>query len=564
MVGHTGARSVEAPRRSRSAVLAAAALVLIVATVACRPMSMGSASAQLGNDVVGCPQFQASTSAPCGPQPMLWSSITAPYESFANGDPYTTKCGRNLTPSVAACTSGTYPGGATNELYDPTGYEYAIEVGAADVGVPLNFQIWDAGSYQRTTGAPTTQSTTVTMTAGSTTLNRTSGASFTATNVGRSITGTGIPAGAVVFSYVNANRVTISQPASSSGTNRAVTISTPTDCNANAAPFNAPPYASAPWNQQHCQTGDAGSTPIQVQVFENDGNPDDDEIAYDTPISACHLYVGPGAGAATYKNAWATVCSFVPTATGVYPVRIKSSAIVLPDGTALTDTGSGYNNFALRVTGGSATRVHQIDQLSIWLNTPGANPQVYLTEITTEDAGQRLQIDLFDPGDGNSGQYTIQVLAPPSGAPGTVPTGGTVIPAPGYADSCRYNPTASPTRGPDVAEPNGAAALDCRVTTKFTGSASVYNNNWLSIEIDIAEDYVCDTDCWWTVKYDFGTASLPTDRTVWAPVLFDKPAPPATTTTTTEATTTTTSSTVPEPLGSPTNGPLGWPSGPQA
>ena len=59
--------------------------------------------------------------------------------------------------------------------------------------------------------------------------------------------------------------------------------------------------------------------------------------------------------------------------------------------------------------------------------------------------------------------------------------------------------------------------------------ANKYNNNWLSIEIDIADDYTCETDCWWTVKYDFGsTNGLPTDRTVWSPFVFevaDEPAP---------------------------------------
>ena len=82
----------------------------------------------------------------------------------------------------------------------------------------------------------------------------------------------------------------------------------------------------------------------------------------------------------------------------------------------------------------------------------------------------------------------------------------------------------------------------------------------MSIEVDIADDYVCDTDCWWTIKYDFGSGSLPTDRTVWSPILIDKPAASATTTSTVVETTTTT--TMPIPLGSPRNQPL--PEGPSA
>ena len=160
------------------------------------------------------------------------------------------------------------------------------------------------------------------------------------------------------------------------------------------------------------------------------------------------------------------ICTFTPTQTGIYPVRVKSSSITLPDGTVVTDTGSGYNQFALRVGGGTTTRLYATGNLSLFLNTPAAEARLYLAEVTTADAGKRMQVDLFDPGDGNSGTYTLQVLAPPSGAPGVVPSTGTVIPAPGYADSCRYNDTPSATRGPDVAAPAGNVAANCTVVTR--------------------------------------------------------------------------------------------------
>jgi hypothetical protein len=151
---------------------------------------------------------------------------------------------------------------------------------------------------------------------------------------------------------------------------------------------------------------------------------------------------------------------------------VKSSAIVRPDGTAITDTGSGYNGFSLEVTGGTtpvSTHLYALDDLSIWTNTPAAGARVFLAEVGPGSAGKRLQVDLFDPGDGTTGQYTLQVLAPPAGAPGAVPTTGAAIPAPGLADSCRFNPTPSATRGPDVSGSGGADAADCRVTTTRVG-----------------------------------------------------------------------------------------------
>ena len=313
------------------------------------------------------------------------------------------------------------------------------------------------------------------------------------------------------------------------------------DCASNLPPFNTSPY-SGYVGTQNCQTGDSGTVRTQFQVFENDGNPV--TIGYDQPIEACHLYLPPDTGASVHKNAWAPVCTFTPTQAGIYPFRMKTSGITLPDGTVITDSGYGYNNVALRVSGGSTTRLYATGALSIYTNVAGTDARIYLAEITTADAGRRLEVDVFDPGDGASGSATVQVLAPPSGAPGSVPTGGTVLPAPGYADSCRYNDTPSATRGPTVAEPLGQVAASCMVTTRNPGlsPANKYNNNWLRIEVDIAEDYVCETDCWWTVRYVYSGATTPTDRVVWAPTLVDRPAPP-TTTTTTEPTTTTTEST---------------------
>lgn len=476
-----------------------------------KPVPMGSPTNRMGNDVADCPQFQPSQTAPCGPQPMLWSSIQGPYETFANGDPYATKCGRNLAANASACSSGPYLNGATNELYRTTGYEFAIDVKEADVGRPIQLQVWDAGSYQRSKTA-VTSNTTVSMSNGSAILNRTGGTSFNSNDVGRTVTGTGIPANTIVASFQNSNRITLSRAVTSTSSSRTVTLTTIPDCYDQQAPFNASPYYGNAWTTQHCQTGDSTSnSPFYLQVFDNDG--EDLTVNYDTPLAGCTRYVGPGAEAATYKNKWQTFCTITPTMTGIYPVRVKSSAIP-----GYTDTGSGYNQYSMKLVNATTTRLYALNDLSIWTNTPASDARFYLAEIGPEHAGKRLQLDLYDPGDGDSGQYTMQVLAPPSGSPAVVPTSGTVIPSAGWADSCRYNPTASPTRGPDVAAPNGSAANNCQVTTKFSNSGSGhYNNSWLRIEVKIANNYTCTTDCWWSIRYNFGTTgSLPTDRTVWS------------------------------------------------
>jgi hypothetical protein len=554
-------------RGSRTVALVAGVAVLVAAAVACIPIPHGGGrTAKLGNDLsnpaCASRQYMPATSAPCGPNAMYWSAIQGPYEAFENGDPFTTLCARGVSPvGVAECS-----GAGRNPTYQPTGYEYAIEVGPADVNVPQTLQIWDPGVVVRDAGpaspytAPgtmTNRSVSLTRVAGSRILNRASGAACTTgcaatfnwLDVGEIISGTGIPAGAIIVKVLSSTQIEINLPtnaegvgggATTSGTATA-TISNTYACNRVNAPFNAAPYSSLPdrgATSQSCQTGDShgaangSSLPygsaLQVQVFDNDGN--DLAVGFDTPLTGCHLYVPRGDLSWYNWNKWRSVCTFTPTTTGIYPFRVKSSGITLPDGTVVPDSGSGWNAFSLRVTGGSDTELYGLGALSTWMNTPGTSPRLYLTEITSADAGKSMVVDLYDPGDGTGDtDFTVQILGPPSGTPGVVPTGGAVIPAAGLASECRYNPTVSPIQAVDVTGVDGAISGDCGVVTRV-GGVNLYNNGWLRIRVDIDPAYTCTTDCWWALDYDFGVGIV-NDRTVWKVSVVDRPVTEPTTTT---------------------------------
>jgi hypothetical protein len=278
-------------------------------------------------------------------------------------------------------------------------------------------------------------------------------------------------------------------------------------------------------NGANCQTGDSeggnggpfdGRAPLQLEVFANDGT--DFGVAYAT--SKCERYwprTGSGSTADTaLMNTWTTACTFTADqGPGIYPMRIKTSNITT-GGTAITDHGSGWNAFSIRVTGGTtATRLYALDDLSIWTNLPSSNAQFYLAEIKTEHQGKRLLLDLYDPGDGSAGTYTMSVKAPPSNAPNIVPTGGTTIPAAGIVDTCRFNNTGTTTRlGLNSATMTSTGA-GCSVVTR-NSSGNRYNERWLRVEIKLAANYSCSADCWWSIQYNFGSAGRPTDRTVWS------------------------------------------------
>jgi Flp pilus assembly protein TadG len=208
----------------------------------------------------------------------------------------------------------------------------------------------------------------------------------------------------------------------------------------------------------------------------------------------------PGTGAGFFTQAWYNLCTFTPTIAGIYPLRVKTSAIP-----SVTDRGGGWNVYSLRATTASASKpqVYALGKMSIWTPEPGSNAKFYLANIGQQYAGHTLQVDLFDPGDGASGTYNMTFHPPPSGLPAIRPTAtGTT--------ACTYS-------NPTVAQGGGAttnSSSTCTIQTRNSSSGSIYNNRWLRVNIVIPIAYACTTDCWWSIEYNFGTGT-PNDRTVW-------------------------------------------------
>ena len=437
----SGARRARPIRRL--GIVAGVGVVALV-LVACQPVTLLGPGASIGNvlDPTNCPQFQPTNVAPCGPQPMVWAAINGPFDDIRNGDPYSTRCDGATSGDPA--TGGTCS--LTNPLYRSSGFDYAIDVGPSDVGMPLTVQIYDAGTYVRTKS------------------NNATGA----------------------------------------------------DCNADTPPFNVAPYSTAgsfvnEFSAQHCQTGDDGASQnIDLQVYDNDGS--DAQVSFGAVLPNCHLQVSAAAftaAPATYKNAWATVCTFFPTMQGIYPLKVRNSGI---DG--LPDAGQGTNAYSLRVAGGNGTTLRAINDASIYSNFVGGSNAIYLLEVPSRFAGKKLRLDLYDVGDGG-GVFNslIQVKGPPGGAPGVSPSGGTVIPAAGIASQCRYNATPSASKGPVV----DTVASTCEVQTRDASlSTNIYNGKWLRIEVQLDPAYSCTSDCWWSLWYFHGATAFPTDRVTWS------------------------------------------------
>ncbi len=276
--------------------------------------------------------------------------------------------------------------------------------------------------------------------------------------------------------------------------------------------FDAGHYSRSSY--PNLETADNGSVNTQFELYEPDDTPLnalDGLVPANSMFGACttgpgRFRINNGADAPTYKNQWAKLCTFTPTTAGQWIMQVKSSNIP-----GVTDSGSGWNQFSVRAISSGATQpaLYTIGDLSLFNNLPGRsgniNAAFYLAEIPTIHAGKTLEVSLFDPGDGLSGQYYANIKAP-----------GLAL------ATCKYRKRGAATW---TSSPN------CRITTR-SGGSNAFQAKWLDIQIELPNSYSCGkvtdvmTDCWWKVLYEFQNVESeksPNDRTVWSAKVIGDP-----------------------------------------
>lgn len=417
-----------------------------------KPIPLGSPTNRFGNNlngVNGSPSCTDPSAACAGTQPQLWASVNGPYTRNQDGDQYSTKCPGN-TQTRAACDSTSTANGAQNDSYRPSGWLYAIETPTAG---PVTVQLYD---FVHSDGR--TCSGTVSVT------NETGDAGFNGSTRCNSVNGQ-MPMEAELFN--------------DDGSDLTITYDETKSYPQPGGSFD----------------GQCTSNPGRIVLPQPSNNTE-----ATTQIN-------------TYKNKWVSLCTFNAVAGGVYPLRVRSSAIpgISPD------VGRGWNQYSVRATvsSGTSPRIYGVGDMSIYNNASTVS-RFYLADVGPENAGKQLILDLYDPGDGSgSPAFVMTVQAPPGGAPNSVPTGtpGTV--------ACNYNSSPSSTRGGATLNANSST---CSITTKNAGASSgIYNGGWLRVQVSIPTTYNCTTDCWWTIKYNLGSGATPTDRTVWAVTVLGDP-----------------------------------------
>jgi hypothetical protein len=207
----------------------------------------------------------------------------------------------------------------------------------------------------------------------------------------------------------------------------------------------------------------------------------------------------------TYKNKWVDLCTITVTKAGSYHLQVKSSSLTDMSGNPIADSGNGWNQYSLKATvsgTGVTPALYGVGDLSLFNNLPGLSGNItatfYFAQIAQVYAGKTLTVLLFDPGDGASGNYFVNVIRP----------GGT-------SPSCAYG----------VSGGSSTNINPCRFQTR-NSSGNVYNGKWVEIAINIPTTYTCSTDCWWKISYEFNgvtSGNSPNDRTVWSASLSGNP-----------------------------------------
>jgi Flp pilus assembly protein TadG len=166
------------------------------------------------------------------------------------------------------------------------------------------------------------------------------------------------------------------------------------------------------------------------------------------------------------------------------------------------DKVNAYNDFAIYVTstGGSA-QVSGSGAMEMYTPLPGGGTSLfYLAQIdAASGAGKTVEVDLWDVGDTNGLNASLQVLQPTTSG---------------------WSPVSMTWTGVKVATDSGAGTCPSgsgSSITTTTSSTMYYNGCWLNIAIALPTTYNAPQSGWWKIQYTMGGSSSTqaTDLTTW-------------------------------------------------
>lgn len=250
----------------------------------------------------------------------------------------------------------------------------------------------------------------------------------------------------------------------------------------------------------------SGNEDYTYTLYAADNTPLDDSdnpvmcqktFSSDTPFDG-YDYLG--------SKRWNTLCTIPPTAlSGRYLLTVHNSGSVsspLNDGSnqwglVAKYTGSGVDGLCDGRNDTQCPRVFGKDSISVRAAATTSVASFYLAEIAAEHAGKKLQLELWDPGEGGQ---KIEIMKP-SGTNGNTWTATTF--------SWTGDARSGATSGTNV------SSIDV-TNSRFDGRL-------IKITIDLAGYNPPSNNNWWQIRYTFSGNGDVTDRTTWSARIIGDP-----------------------------------------
>lgn len=183
------------------------------------------------------------------------------------------------------------------------------------------------------------------------------------------------------------------------------------------------------------------------------------------------------------------------------------------------DATDAHNNFAIeaRATVGLTPRVYGLGAMGAYFAVQGGgSSEFFMAQIDAVHAGKTMVIELWDPGDTNNLQGSLQILRPtPLGyQPATFLWRSDLASASNRASAC-----------------NNQGSWSTTSVTTNSGGTNHFNGCWLTITIPLDATYDAPTPPtvpgpgWWKIRYNMSglTSQTSNDLTAWRVSLVGSP-----------------------------------------
>jgi Putative Flp pilus-assembly TadE/G-like len=239
----------------------------------------------------------------------------------------------------------------------------------------------------------------------------------------------------------------------------------------------------------------SGGTNMNYTLYRPDVTPlipEDNTSTVSCSSGTNSLTINSESSSSTYRNEWARMCRITGVVEGIYVLRVSNGGSSI----------GGNNSYAILASSSNFStadpvRVYSINEMSIFTNDDDGNATVYIAEVDPIHANKTLELKFFDPGE-TSGDGEMTIVPPPG--------------VTGY--SCSWTAT-NVYSGPLGSLSGNTCSID-----SANSSNSLYNGEWITMQIQIPPTYTCTTDCFWKMNLDLEAAH---DRTTWEARVIGNP-----------------------------------------